>query len=233
MKKTLLSLCLVLCGTLSALSFDPKGRVDVGAAYFNIRVLENREPIQEMDLWGGRADATILPISGSGIALKPTIYGAGKGTDDFFGTGIAIGHYTPILKRLCLLPAIGYTYTELGTRITLETPFGPLTGVKERFRSNSLFVSADLQLKLKESLYATGIFQYAWASSTTTLTHENLPKQRFKGNSSGPGVALVLDYYFRKNWSLSVAAGYNRSLDDALFGIEGFGLKIGLAYCFY
>ncbi len=216
---------------LRALEICPKGRADIGATYFHIRLLEDREVTNKIDLVGARADSTILPFEGSGFCVKPFVYGAGGG-GDLFGTGCGIGHYTPILKKVCLTPVVGYTYANLGAMVDINTPFSVLEDAHERFQSNSFYSGMELSFNLKECLSLTAIYQYAWAWTNTVVKHPLL-NQTFKGRSQGSNIAMIIDYFFRERWSFSAAFGYNRSLDTDNFGLEGFGMKLGLSYCFY
>lgn len=243
--KPLLILSLFIATSLSAFSFEPKGRVDVGAAYFHLRFLEDLEAKNVEDFYGGRIDATVLPFSGTGFCLKPYAFGADtltnpKGAEGYlWGAGIGVGHYTPLCDKLMLVPVVGYSYSEIHSYITFTLPiffngrFPKFPGTLEDMKSNSFYVGTEVILKLNKCLTATGIYQYAFAWSRTKLTHPLFSPILNDGRSQGSNMAFVLDYQLTPRFALSGAFGYNLSLDDQRFGIEAFGVKIGIAGCFY
>jgi hypothetical protein len=226
---------LLTASLLGALDFDLRGRVDAGPAYFHVRVLEDRETIEKIDVWGGRIDATIFFFEDSGYCLKPFLYGAG-GAGDLYGGGIGIGRYTPLCHKLVIVPTIGYSYTSLAltTDLINVTDVGEFRfpGVREHFQAGSVYIGTEVIFKLKETLTATAIYQYAFAWSHTNVRFPTWT-QTADGNSQGSNVALVFDYQWNPAFALTAAFGYNSSLNEQKFGIEGFGIKLGVAYCFY
>jgi len=225
-----LSLMLFFTEAVAALCLQPdiKGRVDGGPAYFQVKVQESGKTVNKLEMYGARFDSTILFIKDSGICLKPFIFGAG-GDGHIFGAGCSIGHYTPIGKCLSFNPFVGLSYTNLSNHIDFSVPgIGIVPNVKQRFRSHSTYVGGDLTYNFSECLSITGTYMYAWAHTKTTLNQIG----ETTGDSQGSNYAVTVDYWIRKNISLLVAGGYNSSLDKEKFGIEGFGVKVGVSYLF-
>ncbi len=103
----------------------------------------------------------------------------------------------------------------------------------EEFDSQSQYVGVEVLCQVQSSIWLTLAYQYAWADSETTLQHPGLPNGVLVSNGStqGSNYAGAIDYYFSDNWSIGIAGGFNSSLDEDRFGIEGWGLKLGIGYC--
>lgn len=243
MRHFLFALCLFFGSLLYGDSpFCCRGRVDAGPAFYRIMVQENGKTTQTIDVYGARADATLLFFKKLGLCLKPFATGAG-GDGAFYGYGIGLGHYTPLSDWLYVIPLIGLSWTDLRTHVDLELPTGfppplppavALKNVKERFDSNSRYVGFEVLYQALTNVWLTFDYQYAWANSKTILTHGDLPEGRLvsDGSTQGSNFAGSIDYYFpESNWSLGLAGGFNSSLDEEKFGIEGWGLKLSIGYC--
>lgn len=222
--------------------FALKGHADVGPTFLRIEVLENEEVMDRIDMYGVRSDGTFLFFKDSGFAVKPTItYATGDG--DILGYGVGLGYYIPFCSDRCyLVPVVGLGWTHLKTDINLDVatgyppPYPPIVTLKdvdEQFRSNSRYVGFELMCQVCEPFWATFIYQYAWASSKTYLTHPDLPdgRQVLRSRTSGSNFALSLDYYFKNNISVGLAGGVNTSLDEGRSGIRGYGVKFSIGYC--
>ncbi|NGX57478.1 MAG: hypothetical protein K940chlam3_00370 [Chlamydiae bacterium] len=214
------------------------GRADVGPALYRIQVLEEEEVVQQLDMYGLRADGTFLFIKDSGFAVKPTI-SAARGDGDFLSYGAGIGYYIPFCGDHCyLVPVIGLNWTDLTTildELDIEFPIvTTLRDVGEEFLSNSRYVGFELMCQVCESFWTTFIYQYAWANSKTFLTDPFFPegKSVIDGATQGSNFALAFDYYFKDNWSVNLAVGFNSSLDEGRSGIRGYGAKLSIGYSF-
>lgn len=204
------------------------GKVDIGPAYVHIDLLESGHTVKRLDMAAVKADATIVPLKNyfPGLCLKPTIlYGSGHG--DLFTTGIGIGHFIPVNDKLCLTPSIGYTYTDLRARINLRN-FG-LLNLKEKFRSNGIYLCLEANYKFWECWRISGQIQYVWSHTHTTISQ--LPgKQR--SNAKGFNYAALLERDLNQCWSVNLGFAYNESLTHERHGLRGYGTKVGIAYWF-
>ena len=236
MKKMLLILLLLpVC-----LSAKVRGRVDPGYISMWVKQQADGETLRTLQMNGGRIDATVVPIEGTGWAIKTFGMGA-SGDGDFYGGAIGFGHYTPINDCFSVLPTLGYGYSRLQARIdeTFPTQQGPVTvtGARQLITSNSFYLANDFIYTINKCWSVTFTVQYAWAKSTTKFS-EGTPSIIFatplelKGESSGWSYALAVDRKIGESLSLHVAGGYNSSLDKEKFGLEALGVKVGLSYLF-
>lgn len=219
------SLMISLCIFTHKLHSDVHGQVYVAPMFLRVKVQESGRTVKKIDMGAGRIDATILPFEGYGFCLKPFFFG-GSGEGDIFSGGCAIGHYTPICEKLAVNPAIGYGFTDLNTRIDL--PMLGLKHLRERFRSHSLYLTFEVYFQLTPCWLITGVYQYAWARTHTTIgsiisSHSH---------SQGSNYAILVDYFLNKNWSINAAVGYNYSLSKEKHGLKAMGAKLGLGYFF-
>ncbi len=243
MVRTLFSLFSLSLAALGALpEIKPCGRVDVGPVYVQVQVLEDGSKMQEINLFGGRVDASILPFKDSGFAIKPTAT-ASRGDGEFYTYGVGLGYYIPFFKCCYFVPVAGLGWTNLSTTVDLTFPTGlqpPFPGevlvrdIDERFRSDSRYLGFELMCQFRESIYTTFIYQYAWADGDTRLRDDFFPGGEVvsKGKTSGANFAVSIDYYFTKCFSTSIAAGVNNSLDENRFGIRAYGVKLSVGYYF-
>ena len=115
---TLFMAFLSFFGFRQSLDGELCGKIDAGPAYVHIDILESGHTVKPMDLAALKADG-FLYMKGCGVCLKPTLlWGSGEGR--LFSTGIALGHYTPILDCLAITPMIGISYGRIRTKINLE-----------------------------------------------------------------------------------------------------------------
>lgn len=238
MQKLSLALFAALLAIPSLVFAEVRGRVDVGAVYAAVDILESGKTVKTLHMEGIKGDATILPIHG--FAVKPSfIWTTGHG--DLAAATIAVGYYIPIVKCFSILPNIGITWSYLKTTLNLEELGVPREAlpphlhdvadsfhVKERFRSDSPFLGLDFSLTIFEKLTLIGMYQYAWARTHTKITGFGSDKS----HSCGPNYSLALDYSLNQNWSISLGAGYNITLSKEKHGLRGKGVKLGLAYYF-
>ena len=213
-----------------------KGRVDVGAVGVAIEQLTNGLGTDTLWLGGVRTDATIVPFDCTGFCLKP-MFTYARGNGEYITGGLGVGHYTPINDCWSVVPYVGVSFTTLHANIkSVQTV--PTPAAIEDIDSKSFYVGGDIIYNINDCFSITGSAQYAWARSRTHI--KNLP-QGFpgglteiseKGVTSGPILAVILDYYFCDCWAVSAAFGWNSSLDEERLGMRGYGIKLGLGRMF-
>lgn len=206
-------------------------KADIGPLYVNVKVLQNNHTIESLDMGGGRFDATILPFECSGFCLKPFVFAAaGNHSSSLVSGGCAVGYYVPLNDTWSVLPYVGYSGFGLRTFVNLPSPVPgvALKHEKERFRSTSPYVGLEACFKITPNLNLTGIYQYAWARTHTTIGDV----VNEKGHSQGSSVAAVLEYFFADRWSVTAAAAYNESLSREKHGLRALGGKLGLGYTY-
>jgi len=227
--------------------FQFNGLIDAGPTLYRIELVEDGSKTDVIDMYGVRGDATLLPIKDSGFAIKPTAsYGRGDG--DFISYGVGIGYYIPFCNERCyFVPTAGLNWTDLrttldlsGDRINSALPASLIfTDVREKFDSQSRYIGFDLMCQVCEPVWATFIYQYAWAKTDTVLLNDQFTTIGFpdgridsKGQSQGSNFGLAIDYYFCENVAATIAGGFNTSLDENRFGIRAYGVKFGIGYYF-
>lgn len=203
------------------------GKIDLGVAYAHIDILESGHTVKTLNLPAIKADATILPFSGMGICLKPTIlYGSRHG--EIFTGGMGIGHCTPINEYLTLTPTAGCNFTEMHAHIDIDIPLAGIVEVKERFRSVSPYIGLEVSYKFAPCWRICGCIQYAWSRTHTKITHFG----NFKSSTKGPNYAALIEHDLNDEWSVHVGAAYNISLSKEKHGLRGAGVKLGVARWF-
>lgn len=226
MLKNIFFLFVVLCGMRSFIFGECHGKVDLGPAFVSLDIIESGRTIETLDMVGVRGDATFLIWKG--FCIKPTLTLAKDQSDGRLATGgVGIGHYVPVNEKLCVLPSIGVVFTEIKTHIDIDFG-GPVVRFKEKFHSTSPYVGLEVSYDLAKCWKITGVAQYAWSRTHTTVD----PFISSKGHSNGPNFGLLLDYMFNDAWSISVGAGYNTSLSREKHGIRARGAKVAIAYWF-
>lgn len=207
---------------------DCKGKIDPGVIFVRVKVQESGQTIKTLDMGGARIDGTIILAEGYGICLKP-FFQAASGDGDLLSGGIGLGHYTPITKRFCILPVVGFNAGHLQTRIDL--PIAPgivLEDQKERFHSKGFYIGLEASYKISPNFIVSGIWQYNW-SRTHTRIGSVVNQTSF---CQGSNYAITADYYFCDNWSVNAAAAINNSLSKEKHGIVAYGGKLGVGYLF-
>lgn len=199
------------------------GKVDVGALYVHMDVLESGKTVHTMEMGGARVDATLQIVHG--LVLKPMLlYATGGG--DFTSGGLGLGYYIPICDQFAILPSAGGTYSDIRTHFSLPA-FG-LFRLHEKFESMSGYVSLEMSYKPIECIRVSTVLQYAWSRTRTTIDVLGSSKSSTKGWN----YALTGDYYLTENWSLNVAGGYNLTLSQEKHGIRAAGVRAGVGYTY-
>jgi hypothetical protein len=219
------------------------GKVDAGAIYAHIDVLNFGHTDHVCDMGGIKADSAILLVDGYGFALKPNIILAGNNDSYLFVESIGLGHCTPITcitKDLVVTPSVGVQFTQFKTEF--EHTRNGIFDVHESFSSISPYVALEVCYTFCTNWRICGMVQYAWSRTHTTIkgTLNNpfiapIPidfKDRSKSNTEGPSYSAMLEYDVTKKWSVNIGATYNISLSHEKHGLRGYGVKLGTAYWF-
>lgn len=209
-------------GAFEIKGWEIDGRVDVSEALISLDILESGKTIETLNMNGLKTDATIAVYKG--ICIKPGLILAGK-DGQFSSFSIALGQYIPVTDSFSVLPSVGVTWSYLHTRI--DFPDFLQFDLKEKFRSVSPFLALELSYKYGD-WRVTGLYQYAWSHTHTTIR----PLFSDKSHSEGPNYGLSVEYSVTKNWAVNVGAGYNITLSKEKHGLRGKGMKFGLAYYF-
>ena len=205
------------------------GKFDCGHAYVHLDILESNRTVERIDLPAAKIDINVV-ITG-GWLLKPTfLYGKNNGHNngELLIAGIGLGHCFPIQEKWSITPSVGVTYTDIHTDVHLTIPEMGRLKFKEEFESTAPYVALEATYKIIPCLRLSGLVQYAWSRSHTTI--KNLLKS--KNDSKGPNYGLMLEYDLNDCMSVNIAAGYNISLSKEKHGIRGRGIKMGFVYWF-
>ncbi|MCB1213019.1 MAG: hypothetical protein KDK40_01850, partial [Chlamydiia bacterium] len=109
-------LCLIL-GTSSFLCAE--GKLDVGAVYLHLDVLQSGKVIDELDMKGERFDLTHHICAG--FLLKGAFMHTTTGGKFQYGS-VGLGYYIPLGDCFVCIPSGGYSYSRLKSKIDL--PYG-------------------------------------------------------------------------------------------------------------
>lgn len=226
MKSFILTLVALLSFIETSLCAECQGKADLGVIALKVDMINSGKKTESLDMMGIRGDATILFYKG--FCVKPVfIFARDSGHGRLASGSIALGHYVPLSKQICLLPSVGVSTSEIRSMLKYEM-FGINFKHKEKFNAISPFVGIDLVYSINDDWVITGVAQYAWAR-----THTHIEKiVRSKGHSQGPNLGLLVDYYLNKEWSINAGLGYNSSLSKEKHGSRIFGGKVGVAYWF-
>lgn len=211
-------LSLILCFVGSGLFAEIKGKVDVGPAYVRLDLLKSGKTVKRLDMGAVKADA--LFCINKGFTVKPSILIARNGGElDVYSLGI--GQYIPLNKTWAFLPQVGFSYTEMRSRVDLG-----IKKEKQVIRSASPFFGIEVYYTINCDWLISAQYLYAFSRSRTKIGDFHLPKER----SAGPSYALLVEYTLNKNWTVNLGAAYNITLSKEKHGIRGAGVKAGAAY---
>jgi hypothetical protein len=199
------------------------GKVDMGAVYVHVDVLDSGHTVKKMDMGGFKADGNV--ILWKGVCLKPTILYA-KNQGELFSSGIGLGHYTPITENFSLTPSAGCLWTQLKTRINFEE-FG-LFNLKERFRSVSPYLALEASYCFGQGWRICGLYQYSWSRTHTKIASFPIDTS----HAQGPNYSLMIERDINESWSISLGGAYNISLSKEKHGLRGYGIRFATAYWF-
>lgn len=226
MKSFILTLIVFLGFVEATLLAECSGKADLGLVALKVDMINSGKRTKTLEMGGIRGDATILFYKG--FCAKPVfIFARDKNHGRLASASIALGHYVPLNKQICLLPNVGLNASEI--RSTLEySVFGIDFQFDEKFTAISPFIGIDIVYTINDNWVVTGVAQYVWAR-----THTHIEKHfKGQGNSEGPNFGLLVDYYLNKEWSINAGVGYNSSLSKEKHGTRIFGGKVGVAYWF-
>jgi len=225
------SLFVALLGLFSffrhTIQAETVGKVDVGAAFIHLDILESGHTVKTIDMPAIRADANYC--FWKGFYIKPTVlYGnGGSKKGGIFTGGLGLGHYTPLNSCFAVAPSIGIQYTHIWTRV--DFPFFALENLQEKFKSWSPYLALELYYTFTPGWRLSGSYQYAWSRTKTTIEHI---VKNSKSKADGPNYGILLEHDLNDQWSLNLGAAYNISLSKEKHGIRASGVKFGVARWF-
>ncbi|MFV0339016.1 MAG: hypothetical protein ACK5MA_00080 [Parachlamydiaceae bacterium] len=196
-------------------------RFDVGPAFASIDMLESGHTKRTLNLWGVRADATILIWKG--LCIKPTFLSV-DGNANLNSGSIALGFCFPIVDKVSVTPSYGYTETRFKSRINFRE-FN-LLNLREKFHSKGQFVAVDGCWTFIPGARVYAGFQWAWSRVHTTVR----PLYKVTQHCQGPSYSGCLEYDLTPCLSINIAGAYNLSLSKEKHGLRGKGGKLGLVY---
>lgn len=208
-------------------------KVDAGAVYVHIDVLESGHTIKKLDMAGFKLNGTVMLKEGTGFCVKPDIlYASGHG--ELISGAFGFGHVTPINDQFCITPSAGITVTNLRTSVNAPIFEGsPLIHFRQRFRSHAPYIALDFNYNMCKGFRICANIQYSWSRTHTRVHNSTLDiVQKFKGNSKGPSYALMVEKDINDHWSMHLGAAYNSSLSHEKHGLRGYGIKLGAARWF-
>lgn len=221
MNKLIICVFSTILALVSQLNADVCGKVDIGATYIHLDLLQSGKTFKRIDMGGFKADSTI--IVWKGVCLKPTVlYGNGHG--EIFSGGIGLGHYTPIGEKCSLTPSFGCIYTQLDTKVKFAPGFNP----SYRFYSVSPYVSLDASWCFAKGWRIVGVYQYSWSGTLTKI--KGLPSDR--SHSEGSNYGLMIEKDINNSWSISLGGAYNLGLTKEKHGLRAYGVRLAVAYWF-
>ena len=211
--------------TVSASSIC-EGRVDVGPVYVHMDILEFGKTVRHLDMAGVRLDSTIAIYKR--FCVKPTFTYAGN-NGNLYNAGLAVGHFVPITKQLCITPYVGYAYTYVNSTFSFYNPFlADKLHFKTSFHSYAPNIGLDVHYKFMDCWRICGTIQYAWSRTLNRI--RNI--QTYHTRSRGPSVALSLERDIGEHWTVNIAGAYNSSLTREKHGLRLYGFKFGVARWF-
>lgn len=206
---------------------EVKGKVDVGAAFMHVDILESGHTVKRMDMWGVRGDFSYFLYKG--LYVKPVVlYGTGGASrGGLFSSSLGLGYCLPITKSFTVSPSVGVTYSHLWTKIDIE-PL-QLKNLRENFRSWAPYLSFDIYYNFCSSSRIGFNIQYAWSHSKTSI--QKVTKNH-KSSPEGFAYSVLLEHDLSEKWSINLGAIYNLSLTHEKHGLRGSGVKAGLVRWF-
>lgn len=216
----------LLSTSLNHLFSDTNGKIEVGASYVHIDLIESGITMKDIDMPAVRVEAAWC--MGKGIYLKPFgMYGK-NGDSELKTAGLSLGVCMPLGKCFLISPSIGINYTHLDTTIDLAFGDGMFFTFDETFEGWAPNIGLEITYRFRPNLRLSLSGQYAWSRSETDI--KNLFSA--KSDSRGPAYAAMIEYDFSECWSVNFATAYNESYSREKNGIRGRGGKIGLVRWF-
>lgn len=215
-------LALLLMG--SSLEAAMSARIDIGPAYAKVDMLESNKTVRSLNLAAVKGDATIVVYEG--LCIKPSFLLA-SGKANLNSASVGVGYCIPLPYKITLTPSVGVTETRFRSKLNL--PDYGLFKLKERFVSQGQYVSLDISWTFIQDWRVYGMAQWCWSRVRTKIN--SFPSSR--NHTQGPNYAIALEKDINKQFSVSLAAGYNLSLSKEKHGLRGVGVKLGLAYWWY
>lgn len=208
------------------------GKLDIGAAYVHVDLLQKGVTYHKLDFGAVKADLNWNVYQG--ILFKPTIlYGKAKNHDYIFNYGAGVGLCIPLNECISFVPSVGITWGYLkASHITFQLKDEDLRlmfyDIQQSFRSVSPYVGLEGIYKLTPCWKLIGCVQYSWSRTHTEF--KNIAN--VKENSQGWNISGLVEYDLSDCWSLNLGGAYNSSLSHEKEGIRAYGIKLGIAFWF-
>jgi hypothetical protein len=206
-----------------------RGKVDIGAAYIHVDVLQSGKTVGKMDMAGVKAD--LYYRIWSGLVLKPAIlYGYEDKNNHLVTGGLGIGFCLPY-KETCVTPIVGCNGGYLRTDLDIKA--GPMTFTfEQRYKTVSPFVGVEASYNFCPTWRIVGAYQYTWNFSRVTVKDPMFGNKSSSMHSEGSSYSAMIEHDFNDCWSINAGGTYNNSLTKEKHGLRGYGFKAGIAYWF-
>jgi hypothetical protein len=209
------------------------GKIDVGPAYGHVTVHQNKKRLNNVDLYGARASATV--IIGPGFMLKASTRFA-KNLGQTFSAGGGIGWYIPVGEfhgKWAIAPHVDYQAGHLRVSTDLPSPPLPAAGrYTQGFHSRSESVAVDVTYSPCDKVSITQSAAYIWTQTRTTFEMGAVVFQVPRSESKGYNLSSQCDYWFDDNWSVHVAGSFDNSKNQERDGFYGYAFTTGIGYGF-
>lgn len=225
-KEIIYTILATLSIPLIPLHADTKGKIEVGASYVHIDLIESDMTMKEIDMPAVRVEGAWCFYRGAYI--KPFAMWGKKDESELTTAGVSLGMCMPVGKCLLFSPSIGVNYTHLITTIELAFGEGFMFVADETFKGWAPNIGLEITYCIQDNFRISVSGQYAWSRSETDI-REVL---NVTSDSQGPAYAAMVEYDFNPCWSINAAAAYNESYSKEKNGIRGRGAKLGLVRWF-
>lgn len=227
MLKKLVSTCLFASLiSLFPLNAETKGKLEVGASYVHIDLIESDMTMKEIDMPAVRVEGAWCFYRGAYV--KPFAMYGKKDESELTTVGVNLGFCIPLGKCLLVSPTIGINYTHLTTTIDLPFGDGVFLTFGETFKGWAPNIGLEITYCIQDNLRISVSGQYAWSRSETDIRDI----LNVTSDSQGPVYASMIEYDFNPCWSINAAFAYNESYSKEKNGIRGRGAKVGLVRWF-
>lgn len=205
-------------------------KLDVAPAYAYMDVLEKGRTTKNLDMFGGRADLSV--VMDWGLYLRFNVMS--NAYDGLLHqAGAVCGFWLPLHNYIYIAPIAGINYSYFRTLVPIRQlsficPKDEL--FRQQYRNRCPFIGFELLLDNYTGWRCGFTYNFAWCRSLVTITSIGLRKE--KSESKGPLYALFIERDLNCSWTLSLGAGYNVALSHEKHGLRSCGAKLGLSYWF-
>lgn len=213
-----------------------RGKIEIAPAYIHIDFLKSGHTYHRIDLPAVRGDFYYRVWQGLQIRTN-AMYGYSRHQNEYAAGGVGLAFCIPLLpKKLSITPLAGFSWSYLHSpfKHRLKSDNAPTTvfHLKQRFRSRSQFIGAELSWTIIPAWRLTLGYQWAWSRTHTKISNAPIEVANERSKSKGPTVSGMLEHDFNDSFSVNLGAAYNNSLSKEKHGVRGWGLKLGFAYWF-